>query len=110
MFKRIREALRKQAYLNEEVVKLQGKNFDQAQEIEMLKRQLESKSEALRQLNQKTDKGSGSLYCVFKMEDNQEMDLYKIYSSKDSADLFIEVMKEDHPNDKYIWEPWTLLN
>ena len=108
MFKRIIEYIHKQAYLNEEVFKLQDKNFKQAEEIKILKHQLEVKSETLKQLNQKTDKGSGSLYCVFKMEDNQELDLYKIYSSKDSAILYIDEMKQEFPENRYIWEPWTL--
>jgi hypothetical protein len=51
------------------------------------------------------------LYCVFQLQPEQPdsfLDLYKVFSSRESAELFIKTIKEEMPNTKWIWESWRL--
>ncbi|MEK4671625.1 hypothetical protein [Niallia sp. FSL R7-0271] len=111
MFKRIRNKLNDLARLSEDVMLLREEKFKQEREIKFLKHELSRKSEAIKLLGQKKDNHSGYLYCVFQLHPEQPdsfLDLYKVFSSKESAELFIKTIKEELPNTKWIWESWQL--
>ncbi|MDK8746843.1 hypothetical protein ACWCQ1_51550 [Streptomyces sp. NPDC002144] len=111
MFKQIRNKLNKLARLSEDVMVLREEKFKHEREIKLLKLELSRKNEAIKLLGQKKDNHSGCLYCVFQLQPEQPdsfLDLYKVFSSRESAELFIKTIKEEMPNTKWIWESWRL--